>query len=183
MTVEAFDFPDIGAFDELVQRPLFIEGRRPPQESAGEEGPIVKPHTPLNAKLMGVVFSPRSVTALLVDAKGKYKRVKKGGVVDDWTLVELHGDRVILEQGGERQELFLLKKRQKVPSAAVRAPSPPAAPSAKPGMALPTPQKQGGEAVQEGDENVELPDETEETFDEDADAEVDGMDEGDASEE
>jgi hypothetical protein len=181
--LEPFAFPDIGEFEELVQRPLFIEGRRPPEESAGDEGPIVKPHTPLNAKLMGVVFSPRGVTALLVDAKGKYQRVRKGGVVDNWTLVELHRDRVILEQDGERQELLLLKKRPKVPSATASTPAPPAAPSGKAKLPIPTPKQQGGEAAQEGDEDTELPDETEETFDEGADAEGGGMDEGGASEE
>lgn len=183
MTLEPFDFPEISEFDELVQRPLFIEGRRPPQESAGEESSIVKPRTPLHAKLMGVIFSPRGVTALLVDAKGKYQRVKKGGIIDDWTLVELHGDRAILEQDGERQELLLLKKRPKVPNAAASIPSPPAVTSAKAKVAVPTPKQQGNEAAQEGDEDVELPDETEEIFDEDADAGGDGMDEGDASEE
>ena len=70
--------------------------------------------TPLDLKLMGMIFSPTGKTALLVDPKGKYKRVKEGGVVNGWVLKELKTDRVIMQQDGEIKELPLLKVKPKL---------------------------------------------------------------------
>ena len=83
-----FEFPDLGEFEEMVERPLFVEGRRPPPEVVEEPPPPVA-RTPLDLKLMGMVFSPSGKTALLVDPKGKYKRVKEGGIVEGLSLIHI----------------------------------------------------------------------------------------------
>ncbi|QJD30695.1 hypothetical protein [Methylococcus geothermalis] len=127
-----FEFPDLGEFEEMVERPLFVEGRRPPPEIVEEPPPPVS-RTPLDLKLMGIIFSPTGKTALLVDPKGKYKRVKQGGVVGGWVLKELKTDGVVMQQDGETKELPLLKVKPKVAAGG----SPPPAAEAKPGKKPP----------------------------------------------
>jgi len=150
-----FEFPDLGEFEELVERPLFVEGRRPPPEVVEEPPPPVA-RTPLDLKLMGMIFSPSGRTALLVDPKGKYKRVKEGGVVGGWVLKELKTDRVVMQQDGEIKELPLLKIKPK--AAAGGAPQPPA--EAKPGKKPPAGlQPPDGETLDEEDGEMGEPDE------------------------
>jgi type II secretory pathway component PulC len=109
---DSYGLPDIEEYSDMVDRPLFIEGRRPPDaEEASADASAVQ--TPLTLKLMGVVFTPRDKTALLVDLKGKYKRARKNTVVDGWKLVEVEHDKVILTQGEEQRELRLLKPKPK----------------------------------------------------------------------
>ncbi|QXP88148.1 hypothetical protein [Methylococcus capsulatus] len=150
-----FEFPDLGEFEELVERPLFVEGRRPPPEVVEEPPPPVS-RTPLDLKLMGMIFSPTGKTALLVDPKGKYKRVKEGGVVNGWVLKELKTDRVIMQQDGEIKELPLLKVKPKL--AAGGAPQPPQ--EAKPGKKPPAGnQSPDAETLEEEEGEMGEPDE------------------------
>ena len=109
---ETSGLPDLEEYSEMINRPLFVEARRPPEvgEASTQEKML---QTPLTLKLMGVVFTPKDKTALLVDAKGKYKRARKNTVVDGWKLVEIEQDKVTLAQGEEQQELKLLKPKPK----------------------------------------------------------------------
>jgi hypothetical protein len=116
-----FELPELEAFAATVEHPLFAENRLPPAEEALDAAtPLVS--TPLTLKLMGLIFTPRQQTALMQDAKGKYKRLHRNDSLDGWTLVALSGDRVTLQQGGEQKELILLKPRPKPPTAQVPHP-------------------------------------------------------------
>ncbi|HYE36183.1 hypothetical protein [Methylocaldum sp.] len=160
-TVDAEDveLPDIQEYEAIVQRPLFMEGRRPGAEG-GETTATTAQDTPLTVKLMGVAFSPSDKTALFVDAKGKYKRLKKNGSIDGWTLVDFGQDRVTLQQGDEQRELMLLKPKPKTapgqPQQTPQQPAPPPRPVTPP----PPP-------VEEISEEAEVIEE-EETVDEEA---------------
>jgi len=107
--------PALETYGEMVDRPLFLQSRRPPAEDEPEAAPAApaEPKTPLNAKLMGVVLTPTGKIALLVDEKGKYKRGRRNTVVDGWKLLEIKEDRVTLEQAGEHKDLLLLKPKPK----------------------------------------------------------------------
>jgi len=109
---EDFELPDIQEYETIVERPLFMEGRRPGAE-AGETTAAAVPDTPLTVKLMGVAFTPTDKTALFVDAKGKYKRLKKNGSIEGWTLVDFAPDKVTLQRGDEQKELPLIKPKPK----------------------------------------------------------------------
>ena len=139
--------PALEAYDEMINRPLFIQGRRPPAEDepeAAAEAP--EPKTPLNAKLMGVVLTPGAKTALFVDPQGKYKRGRKNTVIDGWKVFEIKEDRVVMEQGGEHKDLMLIKPKAKPPG--------PATPQKKTGKAIVTGPGQSNESSDEesGDE-------------------------------
>lgn len=167
-----FKFPAVSEFHDLVERPLFVEGRRPLPDIPPEPPPAVV-HTPLDLKLMGLIFSPSGKLALLADPKGKYKRVKQGAVVGGWTLKELKADGVVMQQEGETKELALLKVKPKLPGQGV-APPPAEAKSAKKPPGNRQPPRAG----------VEPPDEEDVEPDENTDTESDGAEEAeDPSEE
>jgi type II secretory pathway component PulC len=125
------ELPPLEDYAQMADRPLFMESRRPGAEPS-EAPPPPPPMTPLNLKLMGIVFTPQGKKALLVDAKGKYKRLKAQDSLDGWTLIEMKADQVVMQQGEERKSLDLLKKKPKAP------PGPPGAqppgPGPRPGM-------------------------------------------------
>ncbi len=104
------------SFPEFVERPLMIEGRRPVAEAA--EAPVTSApvdQANLQIKLMGVVTAPAGTTAVLKDSKGAYQRLQVNGTIDGWDVDEIQGDRLILNQGGTRQELRVWKPKPKGP--------------------------------------------------------------------
>ena len=111
--VTDFAFPPLSDFSEMVERPLFSEGRHYQAEDPSEEEQAEVVQTPLNFRLMGLIFAPDSQIALFRTNSGKYRRVQQGETINDWTLEELLPDRVNLSQGGETRELLLLKKKKK----------------------------------------------------------------------
>ncbi|MGZ8248345.1 type II secretion system protein N [Methylomagnum sp.] len=110
-----FDLPEENEYEQMAERPLFMENRKPGVDAAAEPPPAV-PVGPMTLKLMGIVWTPEGKLALVADAKGKYKRLKPQDSLDGWTLVELGTDKVTMLQGERREELTLLKKRPKAPT-------------------------------------------------------------------
>jgi hypothetical protein len=110
-----FELPVIDSYTDLVERPLFVEGRRPLEESADDALQQTDKYQgeKLRAKLMGIYSGSDGMTALILDAEGKYVRVKKQDSVNGWQVEALFPDRVTLKQGGETQELKLHKPKPK----------------------------------------------------------------------
>lgn len=160
-----FELPPLEDYRQMVERPLFMETRRPGAETNEAAAPQSPPR-PINLKLMGVVWTPHGKIALLVDAKGKYRRLKMQDMLDGWTLVDLESDRATLQQGEKREVLPLLKKRPKPPPGTQPAPAPPPgqpAPPAQPAPAqpsgqgpVPAPQPQPG-TVGAGEDSQDVP--------------------------
>ena len=114
--IKSYELPNKEAYTEMVERPLFLEGRRPVVEEPQEQP--AADNTPLTIKLMGVVFSPGANMALFIDDKGKYKRVKLNDAINGWKLAQIKSDRAIMEQNGSTEELKLVKPRpKKIPAA------------------------------------------------------------------
>lgn len=136
-----FALPEEDKYVELTQRPLFMENRKPGRDMAAEPPVVdVKPPTPMQFKLMGIVKTPGERVALLLDGKGKYKRVRANDSLDGWLLVEVQDDRVSMQQGDKREQLELLKKHPK-PASSPGAPGASGQPSqpARPGQPPPRP--------------------------------------------
>jgi len=110
---ERYELPGLENYAATVERPLFMEGRRPPDEDAGqpETANVVK--APLNLKLMGVLTAPGQAVGLFVDSKGKYKRLHKNESMDGWKVTELEPGKAVMEQDGSREELNVFKPRTK----------------------------------------------------------------------
>ena len=132
-----FALPDVSQYPQLVERPLFMESRRPsqpapPKPPEAPPEPPPKPEAPpaVNFKVMGILETPEGKMALIADAKGKYKRLKVNDSMDGWQIADIKSDRVLIEQNGFNEDLSLLKRRAKGPMPAQPAPGP--APTAQP---------------------------------------------------
>lgn len=109
-----FTLPPQEQYDEIIERPLMVKGRRPISEKTAPSSTVVVTNTKMNMVLMGVVTTPQGMTALIKDNQGKYQRVRKDGAVDGWSVVDMQEDMVIVDQGGDRHELMLRKPKPKV---------------------------------------------------------------------
>lgn len=163
---EDFELPDIQEYETIVERPLFMEGRRPGAEG-GETTATATPDMPLTVKLMGIAFTPTDKTALLVDAKGKYKRLKKNGSIEGWTLVEFAPDKVTLQRDDEQRELMLLKPKPKTAPAQATPGQPQQIPQQQPAPPKPVTRQPPPPPVEETEEEPEVVEE-EETAEEEA---------------
>jgi hypothetical protein len=77
--------------DEILKRPLFTPGRRPPEEK------VEKPEPPqLQGRLAGVMLRPDVRIALFTRPGGKPISVKEGDVIDGWTASKIEAGRVVL---------------------------------------------------------------------------------------
>ncbi|WP_394752049.1 hypothetical protein [Crenothrix sp.] len=108
------------SFADMVNRPLFIKGRRPvPEVPVDPKLAVVKPSGPFNWQLNGIYTKGKRLFALLSRSvrtpKGNFKRLSKGADIDGWTLAEVQKDKVILNQNGLQKELLLRKAKPKTP--------------------------------------------------------------------
>ncbi len=110
-----FELPVIDSYTDLVERPLFVEGRRPLEEPPDDALQQTNKYqgAKLKAKLMGIYSGSDGMTALILNAEGKYVRVKKQDSVDGWQVEALSPNRVTLKQGVETQDLKLHKPKPK----------------------------------------------------------------------
>lgn len=98
--------PPLAQLDDMVARPLFVEGRRPTPEQP--DAPAADPEQALNVMLTGIVITERGRLANFragTDARARVLGV--GEFLDDWRIDEILPDRVILSSGGRREELLL----------------------------------------------------------------------------
>lgn len=115
---------------EIVERPVFIEARRPEQDevAAPTAPPPPAPDQPL--RLIGVVLLPNSAAALLRPeepevaapprpraapaskaSKPKVLRIPQGGMIDGWRLETVQADKVVLRKDQEVRELALIRPK------------------------------------------------------------------------
>lgn len=125
------------SYAEMVNRPLFIKGRRPvPEAPADAQQAVVAPSGPFNWQLSGVYTKNASLYALLSRTvkmpKGNFRKLTKGADIDGWVLMAIEKDKVILNQGAVQKELLLRKSKPKAPP--LNRPEP-----ETPKMAEPTP--------------------------------------------
>jgi hypothetical protein len=166
-----FKLPPLDRYRQMTERPVFMENRRPGVDVVEVVPPPPPPPTPMNLKLMGIVSTPKEKTALLLDNKGKYKRLKAQDLVDGWVLVELGVDKVTLQQGDRREVLPLLKKKPKVPAppggpqmGQLPPPGVPPRPGQKP-VPVPTPMLPPGQTAEDMPEDGSDPNAQEEDTD------------------
>ena len=109
-------------YSDLVERPMFIKGRKPVEEPEPESTPVaqVKRSDVFNWNLTGIFASPKGVTTFFsrINAKvekDNYRKPKLGDDLDGWKITEIHPNKVTLTQAGETKTLQLLKPKPKTP--------------------------------------------------------------------
>ncbi|MEN8260491.1 MAG: hypothetical protein ABFS02_07880 [Pseudomonadota bacterium] len=111
---EEIILPPVETYAEIVERPLFLSGRRPMEEQALSADASDQVFTgKLNIQLMGVISVPQGMMVLFVDPKGEYSRAEQDDTIEGWRVKEVQFDRVVLEQGGVVEELLLRKPKPK----------------------------------------------------------------------
>ena len=127
-----FVFPEITAFDEVIQRPLFNETRLP--FVAPDPEPLVaKPESKRNRpvkkqeelSLSAVVMTPEMQIAILQSGRNKtLQRVVLGEMIDGWSLDEVMPHSVQLRRGEEIKRLELeIKSSNPKPNTKIKAES------------------------------------------------------------
>ena len=106
------------SYDQIVNRPLFIKGRKPVDEPKPETAQVPVVPVVFDWELIGIYTKNKSLTALFSRAKTKvpkdnYRKVSVGAELDGWKLTEIREDRAILSQAGNKKELLLRKSKPK----------------------------------------------------------------------
>lgn len=92
---------------ETVERPLFTEGRLPPEKPQNEASTKSKV-SPLKLKLEGVVISPESKVAIITDLQSReLLRLSQGMSHSNWKVTEVSEDSVTILQGAKEITLTL----------------------------------------------------------------------------
>jgi len=96
--------PAISTFAEIVERPLFIQSRRPaPKKDTKVAEAAAKPET---FELIGVIISPAGHMALLRTlATSAIVRAIEGQTVGGWEVRTIKPTQIILQQGDDSQVL------------------------------------------------------------------------------
>jgi len=130
------DRPSEDRYNDLVNRPLFIEGRRPaPEPDPDQESASEMSSETLDWELTGIYTVQQKPHVLLRRIKPlpdqkNHKKMPVDEEVDGWRLVEILPDKAIFERGMGRQELILRKPKQKEPPSGRRPLTPPKRPAA-----------------------------------------------------
>jgi len=98
------------AYAEIVERPLFIDTRRPPEPApeVAAAAPPPPPPRPLRATLTSIVITPERHLALVVDHASKRSvRLAEGADFAGWQVERIENEQVIFRQGEQTQVLQL----------------------------------------------------------------------------
>lgn len=148
------------SYVNLVSRPLFIQGRRPVNETA-QTASTNKPVTSgsFNWSLNGIYTYKKQFHALLTRTgakvpKDNYRKVTKGSEVEGWIIDEIRKDMIVVSQGGQQKELPLRKAKPKTtpvnnnmsqpPAGTTPVPPQPVVPGQTPPGAAPSPEQPPG---------------------------------------
>lgn len=129
------------SYNSIVERPLFIEGRKPLPET-GQEGTEDAADTSQldDWELIGLYSTDSKPLALFRkknEAK-EYLRISEQQTISGWQLIEIQPDKAILQLGGQQKSVMLRKPRQQIkpampmPTKRTRAHAKPLIPGASP---------------------------------------------------
>lgn len=122
----------LASFPTTLQRPLFVESRRPAPVAPAVAPPAPPPEPDRldQAQLMGVI-SGAAFVGVLVRVDDKVRTIRRGDQIGAWKLDSILDRDVVFTQGDQRRVLTLKEGAGAATAAAGAAPSP-AAPSAAP---------------------------------------------------
>jgi hypothetical protein len=114
-----FSLPPLSRYREIVERPLFLQSRRPVPKASSGTSPLAAKETPLDKQyaLTAVIIVPDKRLALIRGTTGKEKkiwRLEEGQDFQGWKLKEIGDESAKFQQGNqESQELRLQRKTPK----------------------------------------------------------------------
>jgi hypothetical protein len=114
--VNSFSISSLEDYQEIVDRPLFYETRRPPSPEVPEVAVQEEPEEeqPLALTLIGVMVTPDAKVALVQnDDTNKVERLKLGDEIGGWEVQFIDSDNVVINKSDETKELALLRNKRK----------------------------------------------------------------------
>jgi len=133
---------DPQSYEVISQRPLFVEGRRPPEEAEQQAPAPEQAGAVEGLDFSAVLITPEQKIAWVKDAAtGELVRLEPGKKIRGWTVQEVHPQRLLLADGEKKNELEL---REFPVQAAAAQPSPmrPLQPGARRPATRPLPSQQ-----------------------------------------
>jgi hypothetical protein len=103
-TVARLRWPDLDAFSDVTERPLFTPGRRPPAAAVAAPDPS-SPPPPF--ALIGVIGAGADRVALMRGPDGTARRGRVGDVVDGWRIDRVDPRAVTWRRGEEARRTAL----------------------------------------------------------------------------
>ena len=103
------EFPLINTYQDIIDRPLFMEDRQPyiSQTPETKKSNIREPKS-RQFSLSAVVITSEKSIAILQYAKSKtLQHIELGETIDGWTLTEIHNQQVVLKKGDNTKTLVL----------------------------------------------------------------------------
>ncbi|HXH03626.1 MAG TPA: hypothetical protein VNN09_09930, partial [Candidatus Competibacteraceae bacterium] len=132
------ELPPLSAYQEIVERPLFLPDRRPPAEEPPPPEPVAEEGEWL---LQGVMITEDVTVALIQPqgGEGKTLLLRVGDNLDSWSVESIAADQVVLSrEDGESRTLPLLRNQRQIDL-------PTRMPVAPPAAAQPSPTPEGAE--------------------------------------
>jgi type II secretory pathway component PulC len=114
--VSSFSIAPLDEYQEIVERPLFYETRRPPSPEVPEVAVQEEPQEeqPLALTLIGVMVTSDAKVALVQnDDTNKVERLKLGDEIGGWEVQFIDSDNVVINKSDETKELALLRNKRK----------------------------------------------------------------------
>jgi hypothetical protein len=114
------NLPETG-YADLVNRPLFIAGRKPvPETETNQAQTAISETVTFDWQLNGIYTTKKGLMALftrtVVKTPGnKYRKAIVGDNIESWKVTEIHTDKVKLTQGDMQKDLPLRKPGVKTP--------------------------------------------------------------------
>jgi hypothetical protein len=107
-----FSLPSLSQFQAIIERPLFLQSRRPVPSATTETSPTASKETRLNQySLTAVVIVPDKRLALLRSTTDKkIHKIEEGQDLQGWKLKEIKDESALFQQVNESQELRLQRK-------------------------------------------------------------------------
>jgi hypothetical protein len=102
------EFPLINIYQDILDRPLFMEDRQPYVLLVPKIETNIKGINSSQLSLSAVVITSEKNIAILQYAKSKIlQRIALGETIDGWTLTEVHDQHVVLKKGDNIKTLIL----------------------------------------------------------------------------
>lgn len=117
LTIGTYIAPDIEVFSEILDRPLFVEGRLPPEEPENDQAatPASRP-SHFNLLLEGVAITPETRVAVVREINSrKLLRLTEGMEHQGWKLEQVDKMGVTFKNNQEVRELTLEIDTEKKP--------------------------------------------------------------------
>lgn len=128
-------------FNELVERPLFIEGRKPIVETPVDDSKPLESGQIDDWLLIGIFEKNKQPMALFTkkDEAKKFMKIGSQQNISGWLLKEIQSDRVILQQADQQKMVLLRKPRVATNKPPVPGKSGAHPQSPRPGKPIPPP--------------------------------------------